>query len=130
MTSILPPSHSSSLPQLTLKVAEIIRKLNVLLRGGRTLRPQVTAASVGFDTNADILYVDTSGGAVTVSLPTAADMQDREIHIKDATGNAAANNITVDADGSETIDGNGTYVANINWENVMLVSNGVEWFVL
>lgn len=130
MTFILPPSHSSTLSQLIIKVAEIVRQLNIVIRGGITLRPQVTAVSVDFDVNADILYVDTTSGAVTVSLPTAADMQDKEIHIKDAIGNAAANNITVDAEGSETIDGNSTYVLNVNWENVMLVSNGVEWFVL
>ncbi|MFM7851300.1 MAG: hypothetical protein ACKO96_05115 [Flammeovirgaceae bacterium] len=126
----MPPSHDSNLSQLIIKVAEIVRKLNILTRGGNILRPQTTSVSVDFNINADIIYVTTSGGAVTILLPPAADMQDREIYIKDATGNAATNNITIDANGSETIDSGTTYVANTNWQSVKIVSNGVAWFII
>jgi len=51
-------------------------------------------ASVG-----DKLFVDCSGGAVTVTLPVSPSMGD-EIRIIDATGNASTNNITIARNGS------------------------------
>ena len=56
-------------------------------------------------TNADtMLYVDTSGGPVTILLQASADRNGIPISIKDVTGNAAANNITIKPSGAETID--------------------------
>lgn len=56
-------------------------------------------------TNADsVLYVDTSGGSVTILLQPAADRNDEPLSIKDVTGNAAANNITVTPSAGENID--------------------------
>lgn len=51
------------------------------------------------------LYVDTSGGAIEIDLPLAASRNNVAISIKDVTGNAAANNITIKPSGAETIDG-------------------------
>lgn len=52
-----------------------------------------------------VLYVDTSGGAVEIRLQAALDRAGVPISIKDVTGNAAANNITLTPNGAETIDG-------------------------
>ena len=51
--------------------------------------------------------LDTSGGTIQVDLQAAASaaVEGRVIIIKDETGDAGTNNITVDANGSETIDG-------------------------
>ena len=46
----------------------------------------------------DKLFIDTSGGARTVTLPSSATMGD-EIRIIDVTGNAGTNNITVSRNG-------------------------------
>src|SRR5690606_41649235 len=55
------------------------------------------------------VLVDTSSTAVTVTLPTAVGQSGRIYTIKDATGDAETNNITIDGDGSETIDGAAGY---------------------
>jgi hypothetical protein len=56
-------------------------------------------------TTADtVLYVDTSGGPITILLQASADRNGMPLSIKDVTGNAAANNITVKPSGAETID--------------------------
>ena len=79
---------------------------------------QVGGTSVTFGmspytpTNADsVLYVDTSGGAVTILLQPSIDRNDEPISIKDVTGNAAANNITVTPAAGETIDSTYTNAA-------------------
>ncbi len=69
-----------------------------------------TAVAIGVSpytpTNSDIvLLVDTSGGAVTVTLQPAALRFGLPLSIKDVTGNASTNNITLTPNGIETIDG-------------------------
>jgi hypothetical protein len=72
----------------------------------------------------------TSIAAVTsLTLPTAQVISGRVIHIKDAGGNAGSNNITIDTEGSETIDGAATLVLSANYESVSLYCDGSNWFI-
>jgi hypothetical protein len=79
-----------------------------------------------------ILNVTYTGtGAVTsLTLPTAQVIEGRTIVIKDAGGNAGTNNITIDTEGSETIDGSATNVINTNYGYVTLYSDGSNWFII
>lgn len=54
------------------------------------------------------LMVDTSGGAISIQMPLAAT-RTLDLEVKDATGNAGANQISVLRAGAETIDGLTTY---------------------
>tara|TARA_R110001606_G_scaffold297277_5_gene445094 strand:- start:1356 stop:4745 length:3390 start_codon:yes stop_codon:yes gene_type:complete len=65
----------------------------------------------------------TSGASATLPKPTTG----KELVIKDELGNAAANNITIAAAGSETIDGAATKVIATNWGSVRLRSVGTGW---
>lgn len=60
--------------------------------------------------NAGVLLVDTTAGPVTINLPLAASRHGSALLIKDKTGNAAVNNITINPTGPETIDGLATVV--------------------
>lgn len=51
-----------------------------------------------------LLLVNTSAGAITIQMPLAAT-RTRDLEVKDATGNAVANPITVLPTAPETIDG-------------------------
>ncbi len=57
-----------------------------------------------------LLLVDTSGGAITINMMAGGARNGIPIEIKDSTGNAAANPITVTPFGAETIDGLATYL--------------------
>jgi hypothetical protein len=75
--------------------------------------------------------VDCSLAAKTVNLPAAATAGAGKTYvIKDETGNAATNNITIDADGAELIDGVATYVILIDRESVTLVCDGTNWQII
>ena len=64
-----------------------------------------------------ILHVTyTVTGAVTITLPTAQTVSGERIIIKDAGGNAGINNITIDTEGSETIDGDDTAIINGDYD--------------
>ncbi len=82
-----------------------------------TLGPDVTIVGVN------------RAGVVTITLPTAqAVLEGRPYVIKDESGAAAANNITVDTQGAELIDGAATDTINSNFQSIGYYSNGTNWF--
>jgi hypothetical protein len=93
-----------------------------------------TVNSSTYDLNEDdyILHVTyTSTSAVTsLTLPTEQTSSGRKIIIKDAGLNAAINSITIDTEGSETIDGSSTLLIDSNGESVTLYSDGSNWFII
>lgn len=59
-----------------------------------------------------ILLVDTSGGPVSIIMPAAGARNGLDLEVKDATGNADPNNITVTFASGGTRDGMGQVVIN------------------
>ncbi len=75
------------------------------------------------------ISIDTSGGAVTIRLPNAPTTG-RIFVIKDRTGNALANNVTITTvGGAVTLDGSTTYLLNSNYEAATLIFNGTSYEV-
>jgi hypothetical protein len=69
-----------------------------------------------------VIYDDT----VTITLP--AGVTGKCYIIKDSIGDANINPITVITTGS-TIDGETSYVLDIDWSSIGLIYNGIEWNV-
>ena len=80
----------------------------------------------------DILNVTytTTAAVTSLTIPTAQTVAGRTIVIKDAAGNAGTNNITIDTEGAQTIDGSATLVLSDNYASVILYSDGSNWFVM
>lgn len=91
----------------------------------------VTVSASTYDTvpEANIIFCDTSSNGITVTLSSADCVAGRQIVIKD-TGNAGSNNITVNTEGSETIDGSASDSISTNYGVLHLVSDGSNWFIL
>ena len=75
-----------------------------------------------------VLLVDATAGAVTVTVPAAADYTDRQWIVKKI--DASANTVTLDATGANTIDGAGTLALASQWDSTRIASNGTAWFVV
>ncbi len=70
------------------------------------------------------ISVDSSGGAITIQLPNAATLS-RVFVVKDRTGSAATNNITVTTvGGAVNIDGATTFVMNTAYQSINIIGNG------
>jgi hypothetical protein len=75
-------------------------------------------------TTDEYISVDSSGGAITIRLPNAATLG-RTYVIKDKTGSAATNNITVTTVGGiVTLDGATTFVMNTPYETINIIGDG------
>ena len=75
----------------------------------------------------NVTYTET-GAVTSLTLPSAQTIEGRVIVIKD-TGNASTYSITIDTEGSETIDGDATLILDSDYEAVNLYSDGSNWFV-
>ncbi len=80
-------------------------------------------------TTADtVLLCDASSGAFTLTLPAASGNAGLYYLIKKI--DSSANAITIDANGSETIDGATTYVSEMEDQAVLIVCDGSNWETL
>ncbi len=73
------------------------------------------------------ISVDSSGGARTIQLPNTP-VEGQIFYVKDRTGSAVANNITVTTVGGVTlIDGATTFVMNTNYESVSIIGSSTAY---
>lgn len=72
------------------------------------------------------ILCDASGGAFTVTLPPAASALRVQYYIMKIE--ASVNAVTVDADGTETINGALTFVLGA-YDSINVVSDGSNWFI-
>lgn len=76
------------------------------------------------------ISVDTSGGAVTVTLPAATALAGRTFVIRDTGGAAAASNITINGGGTNLVGGGAaaaTKVISAAYAGATVYSNGTTW---
>jgi hypothetical protein len=92
--------------------------------------PQPTTISSNTTTSGQQrLLVDTSSNPITVTLSSANTQSGNTITIKDKSGNASTNNITIDTEGSETIDGASSLTLSSDFGSVTVFSDNSNWFV-
>ncbi len=87
-----------------------------------------TPVTVASATDTVVITKLTSPAAVTVNLP--AGILGQAYFIVDGTGDASSNNVTIDPNGAETINGTATYVINKDRAGVLIGFNGTSWTIL
>lgn len=73
-------------------------------------------------------FVDSTGGNITITLPTAVGRPKKLYRIVrlDASGNT----ITVDTTGSETLNGLATQTLDSQFDAFTILSNNINWFII
>jgi len=94
--------------------------------------PNVTKANgdspYAVDLTADkVLLADTTGGDVQFDLPAVATSTGRTLRFKKLI---AANNMILDGNAAETIDGAATQTFAAQWASVDLYCDGTQWLIL
>lgn len=98
--------------------------------GGGQSRASQTVSTSPFTVNENhsLLDVTASGGAITTNLPAATSVPGALFWIRKT--DSTTNTVTIDADGSDTIDGAGTLVLRRQFDSVLLQARGAAWSVL
>jgi hypothetical protein len=74
------------------------------------------------------IVVDASGGDVTISLPAATSGEGFKLSIKKI--DTSDNNVVIDANSTETIDGQTTMTWNVPWQGYVVQCNGSGWYIV
>lgn len=85
----------------------------------------ITAADLKTE---NVYLVDASSGAITVTLPALSTVSTAKIIIKKT--DSSANIVTVDGNGSETIDGNTSLLINEQYTTLSIVYGTSEWYII
>jgi hypothetical protein len=91
-------------------------------------RTAVNDAGYSAGTSDHLIAYTSLTAARTVTLPAASGMTNRVVIIKDESGTAATNNITVNVTAGGTIDGASSKVITTAYGMVEVYSNGSQWF--
>lgn len=96
--------------------------------GNQFKGPQTTVTTdTTLDGNNGAVFGDTSSNDITITLPPAGDQKDRVYHVKKT---AELNTLTIQGDGTETIDGEEAQEITNQYDSVTIQSTGSEWFIL
>ena len=99
------------------------------VNGSVTMKRTATAANYVVLTTDYYVGVTNTAAARTITLPAAATAATGKMYIiKDESGGALINNITVAGNGAENIDGANTKVINTNYGSVKVICDGTQWF--
>ena len=101
-----------------------------LVSGEDTKKLSVTNVTNNYNATAndDLILVDASGGGVTVNLPTAAGITGNTIRIKKT--DSSLNTVTLDPNGSETVDGETTFTISFQFEAASIASDNSNWHII
>jgi hypothetical protein len=90
----------------------------------------VTLAEVAYTalTTDHTILADATDGAFTITLPAASGLAGKIYTIKRING--GGNDVTIDANASETIDGDATKVLNSHWKYLQIQCDGSNWFII
>ena len=81
------------------------------------------------DDDATTYLCDATSGNITINLPSASDYNNAPpITFKKI--DASANTVTIDGDGSETIDGATTKVLSAQYNSITIISDGENWWIV
>ncbi len=108
--------------QLEQAVNEIVNRVNINYK-------KVTTST--YDILVDNLFIDVNvGTATTLSLPQNPPIGTNFI-VKDSSGSAGTNNITVTPASGNTIQGQANFVINNNFGSLEIIYNGTnQWLVI
>jgi hypothetical protein len=103
---------------------DIIQRLEPLSYAITTISSSSYTAGTDGET---VILANAVSNPITVNLPPALDNLERVFYVKKIDN---VNNVTIDGDGAETIDGQPTAILSTQYQCLTMISNGYEWFII
>lgn len=100
-----------------------------IISGGMSWTYTATATSLALNNTEIIIGVTSTAAARTITLPNTGLVAGQRFVVKDESGAAATNNITISGNGAN-IDGAATKLISTNYGSVDLYFNGTNWFTI
>ena len=89
----------------------------------------VTTTPYSVEDTDEVIFVNVPS-ASSIVLPNIAIGKYTSFYIKDSSGNAKENPIIITANGGETINGVSFAILNVNYSQIQVIWDGVDWQTL
>jgi hypothetical protein len=95
------------------------------------LSPTITAdTTINSASDYNVYQIDTTSNQITITLPSTSGLS-RIYIFSDIGGNLINNNLTFQTNGSDTIAGDSSFLMNINYSSIQIISNTIsKWLVI
>jgi len=87
-------------------------------------------SSTTSDEEAVLIDTATNSQSFTLTLASADAVEGNRIRVADIGGAGKANPITIDTEGSETIDGESSTTIDTDFNALILMSDGTDWYII
>ena len=114
-----------------IRIEDLRTRINFLLKYfQRTQKTAIKEVNTAYTITLEdrTINADATSSAFTITLPKAYNADGYIFNIKKL--DSSANAVTVDGDGSETIDGSTTMIISNQYDSLTVQSDGTEWFIL
>lgn len=91
---------------------------------------ETVATNTTIDDTHDVVFVNTTSGDITITLPAVASARKHLLTIVNAPATDNGYKVTIDGNASELIHGNTTLELLNARDTVRIVHNGTEWFIV
>ena len=98
------------------------------VNGSMSLPIESISATDTLDDSNHTVLVNASGGSRTVNLPAASGSTGKVFIIKKT--DSSSNNVVIDPNASETIDGSSTFTFNAQYRAVTIQCDGSNWHII
>ena len=131
MNDLFAPDIAAEVARLSDKIAQWRQNGLASFETGSQTIPMIVSsvtAAYTFKPNDRVILADATGGAFTVTLPSAVTRRNQQpLTVKRLNG--GGNAVTVGSAGG-LIDGASTYDLTAQYETISLVSNGTDWMII
>lgn len=125
LTNKIPANYDR---QVWSQILRDIETLNNQQVDGYLFPVSAKTANYTVTVNDAFIPVDATSGAVTITLKPAAQAKGKRLTVKKT--DSSSNTVTVDANGSETIDDALTQIISYQYDSICLMSDGSEWWIV
>lgn len=87
-------------------------------------------SSINLSVSDGIIFANCSSSTIVLSLPTASGVGGSRITIKRKNTSGSNNLVTIQASGSETLDGVSKYNMVYDYESITVISDNLNWFII
>lgn len=126
--SWVPPSHELLVNSHEIRIELISDAEDFRFPGDGDLHVVTVTGATTLTAGHDVVLCNATSAAFTVTLPAAASNTGRRYSIKKI--DSSANAVTVDGNGSETVDDSTTRVLSMQYDSISIVSDGTEWWII
>jgi hypothetical protein len=117
------------------KISPNFGSQNISTTGSTTLSgslsiEEITTTASTYDVLAtdQVIFTDSTSNTINVVLPVPS--AGRQLFIKDKTGQAGTNNVTISHNSAETIDGSNSVLLSSPYASLTLVSDSINWSII